>query len=365
MAQPLSRGEGKAGGRPRAGGPDLLRPLRTARSTSSRPFPPCTPFPGGSPSPRSDPALQPPSRFSSGRSAPTSSPGRNRGSCRPRRGARCDRRLRHSGAWSRVGRGRARRLAAPGSLVLRVPGLRPAVRTPLSVLRRLARACGHCTLTSTLPRRLWPKEFWVPDVPRGPRLHPSGRRWATWLTVPGGRCRVARPGPAAQGPALPRLNQTPRERREQVPPGETKLLVPTPETPAPAAPAGQPGTWTCWACLVLGPGPSSLLLGPLPCLAIHTGDRAARSWARHSEATRVRSRLSLVPSGSCPPPPLHPVLFKFPSWSQGDPRTASRGPATASPTSPQGLVLGSPLPKNKNLEKSGETGKPHRGSAAK
>lgn len=254
MAQPLSRGEGKAGGRPRAGGPDLLRPLRTARSTSSRPFPPCTPFLGGSPSPRLDPALQPPSRFSSGRYAPTSSPGPNRGSCRPRRGARCDRRLRHSGAWSRVGRGRARRLAAPGSLVLRIPGLRPAVRTPLSILRRLARACGHCTLTSTLPRRLWPKEFWVPDVPRGPRLHPSGRRGSLCQAEGAGWPGL---GPLPRGRLSPCLNQTPRERREQVPPGETKLLVPTPETPTPAAPAGQPASSSEPLRSGLAPPPSS------------------------------------------------------------------------------------------------------------
>lgn len=213
------------------------------------------------------PALQPPSRFSSGRSAPTSSPGPNRGSCRPRRGARCDRRLRHSGAWSRVGRGRARRLASPGSLVLRVPRLRPAVRTPLSVLRRLARACGRYRLTSTLPRRLWPKEFWVPDVPRGPRLHPSGRRWATWLTVPGGRCRAARPGPAAQGPALPLSKpDTPREEGAG-PPGRNEAA----SAHARDARSGRP-RWPARHVDVLGlPRPRTRPLLPPPRAAALSG----------------------------------------------------------------------------------------------
>lgn len=52
---PLSQGEVEAGGHPWAGGPNLLHPLCTARSTSSRPFPPCAPFPCGLPSPRSEP----------------------------------------------------------------------------------------------------------------------------------------------------------------------------------------------------------------------------------------------------------------------------------------------------------------------
>lgn len=211
---------------------------------------------------------------------PTSAPQRSLVACRPRPG--------------------------PASGRSREPRLRPAVRTPLSVLRRLARACGRYRLTSTLPRRLWPKEFWVPDVPRGPRLHPSGRRWATWLTVPGGRCRVARPGPAAQGPALPLSKpDTPREEGAG-PPGRNEAA----SAHTRDARSGRP-RWPARLVLgapSLGPSPSSLLLGPLPCLAIHTGDRAARSWARHSEATRVRSRLSLVPSGSFPHLPTNVLL---------------------------------------------------------
>lgn len=67
-------------------------------------------------------------------------------------------------------------------------------------------------------------------------------------------------GPLPRGWLSPCLNQTPRERREQVPPGETKLLVPTPETPAPAAPAGQPASSS--EPLRSGPAPPPSSSGP-------------------------------------------------------------------------------------------------------
>lgn len=102
---------------------------------------------------------------------------------------------------------------------------------------------------------------------QGPEAASLGRRWATWLTVPGGRCRAARPGPAAQGPALP-LSKPDTLREEGAgPPGRNEAA----SAHARDARSGRP-RWPAQHVDVLGlPRPRTRPLLPPPRAAALSG----------------------------------------------------------------------------------------------